>query len=100
VLLFSILAVENMLDYVFTMIGINAGCIAEANPIADVMIKNGSLGQFKGIASLYIVIVVALIVKNPENFTRRSEKITIFMVSIYTALMVYHLIILFYMNCV
>lgn len=52
VLLFSILAIENMLDYVFTMKGINAGRIAEANTIADVLIKNGSLGQFKGIASL------------------------------------------------
>lgn len=98
VFLLLTLSVENMLDYFFTMKEISSGFVIEANPIAFELIQNGSLGFFKGIISIYFLLIIVVVVRKPKKFTNLCEKITLLMASIYTALMIYHLFILYYLE--
>lgn len=96
IIIFLILVVENILDYFFTMTGIYAGCVEEANPAVNILIQNGSFVFLKVAISIYILIVGILVIRKLDKFTKRSEIGLVFAASVYTALMAYHLIIQYY----
>jgi hypothetical protein len=92
-LVFFSLIIENSLDYVFTMNGISSGIVEEANAITAFLINNGLLWIFKILTSVILVMIGKYFYEKPQSFTKLSLIAVISVTTMYTALLVYHLII-------